>query len=138
MVEEIVLEPQQELPSAPNTDVKPEDIPLPRSSMITVRLSDIQVHPDVDEELGQDASPQPSIHQSSPSSTRSSRSSSRTSESSISLISVDWEGLEKTEEQEKDDATDEVRSGIEMVRTSVNSSSLRLFYLLGSRKRMLR
>jgi len=107
MVEEIVLEPQQELPSAPNTDVKPEDIPLPRSSMITVRLSDIQVHPDVDEELGQDASPQPSIHQSSPSSTRSSRSSSRTSESSISLISVDWEGLEKTEEQEKDDATDE-------------------------------
>jgi hypothetical protein len=137
IVEEIVLETQQELPPASDTDVKPEDIPLPRSSMITVRLSDIQVHPDVDEEVEQDASPQPSIRQSSPS-TRSSRSSSRTSESSISLISVDWEGLEKTEEQEKDEATDEVRSGIKMVPTSVNSSSLRLFYLPGSRKRMLR
>ncbi|KAK5204703.1 hypothetical protein LTR41_009559 [Exophiala xenobiotica] len=107
IVEEIVLETQQDLPPASDTDVKPEDIPLPRSSMITVRLSDIQVHPDVDEEVEQDASPQPSIRQSSPSSTRSSRSSSRTSESSISLISVDWEGLEKTEEQEKDEATDE-------------------------------
>lgn len=107
IVEDIVLQTQQELPPAPGTDVRPEDIPLPRSSMITVRLSDIPLQPDVDEELEQEASPQPSIRQSSPSSTRSSRCSSRTSESSISLISVDWEGLEKTEEQEKDEATDE-------------------------------
>ena len=137
IVEDIVLQTQQELPPAPGTDVRPEDIPLPRSSMITVRLSDIPLQPDVDEELEQEASPQPSIRQSSPSSTRSSRCSSRTSESSISLISVDWEGLEKTEEQEKDEATDEVRSCIAMVRANVNSSSLRLFYLPGSRKRML-
>jgi hypothetical protein len=93
------------------TDISPENIPLPTSSMITVRLSDIQVHPDVGEDLEPGVSQVASLRQSIPSSTRSSRSSSQISDSSASIHSVDWEGLEKTEEQEaKDEETDEVRS----------------------------
>ncbi|KIX03424.1 uncharacterized protein Z518_06976 [Rhinocladiella mackenziei CBS 650.93] len=89
-------------------DVVPENVPLPTSSMITVRLSDIQVQADFDEEPEPDASQEASIPHSSSPSTRSSRSSSQTSVSSTSVNTVDWEGLEKTEEQEpKDDATDE-------------------------------
>ncbi|KAJ9616019.1 hypothetical protein H2204_014188 [Knufia peltigerae] len=107
-MDELAPEEKQEIPFEANTEVKPEDIPLPRSSMITVRLSDIQTPPELDVDAEAQASPQPSVRQSSPSSTRSSRSSSRTSESSVSINSVDWEGLEKTEEQEhKDEATDE-------------------------------
>lgn len=89
--------------------VEPENIPLPTSSMITVRLSDIPVFPDIDEDLEPTGSQEGSLRQSPPSSTRSSRSSSQTSESSASIPSVDWEGLEKTEEQEsKDESTDDV------------------------------
>ncbi|KIW10455.1 hypothetical protein PV08_11419 [Exophiala spinifera] len=108
IVEELGPTEKQDILFEVNTALKPEDIPLPRSSMITVRLSDIQSPPELDLDAEVEASPQPSIRQSSPSSTRSSRSSSRTSESSVSIRSVDWEGLEKTEEQEaKDEATDE-------------------------------
>ena len=97
------------LPEA-ESEVSPEDVPLPTSSMITVRLSDIPVCPDDVEAADQDASQEASIPRSSPSSPRFSRSSSQTSDSSTSVNSVDWAGLEKTEEQEpKDEATDEVR-----------------------------
>ncbi|KEF52436.1 uncharacterized protein A1O9_11677 [Exophiala aquamarina CBS 119918] len=89
-------------------DISPEDVPLPRSSMITVRLSEVDLKPLVHAVLEQDAPQDPSAPQSSPSSTRSSRSSSQTSDSSTSIDTVDWEELDKTEEQEaKDDATDE-------------------------------
>lgn len=109
-MKELAPEKKQEIPFEVDTEIKPEDIPLPRSSMITVRLSDIQAPPELDVDAEVEASPQLSVRQSSPSSTRSSRSSSRTSDSSVSINSVDWEGLEKTEEQEsKDGATDEVR-----------------------------
>lgn len=94
-------------------DVSPENVPLPRSSMITVRLSEVDLEPVIDAIPEQDVVQDPSAPQSSPSSTRSSRSSSQTSDSSTSIDTVDWEELDKTEEQEpKDDATDEVRNTI--------------------------
>jgi len=90
-------------------DISPEDVPLPRSSMITVRLSEVDLKPVLDAVPEQDASQDPSAPQSSPSSTRSSRSSSKTSDSSTSIDTVDWEELDKTEEQEPKDVTsDEV------------------------------
>lgn len=90
-------------------EISPEDVPLPRSSMITVRLSEVSVLSDLDEDLDLKAPQDNGTPESSPPSTRSSRSSSQTSGSSISLNSVNWEGLEKTEEQEpRDEATDEV------------------------------
>lgn len=102
-------------------EVRPENIPLPTDSMVTVRLSDPQLLAD----------PQPietfSERQSlatdgrdttsniiPPASRPSSRASSNSSQGSSISISVDWEGLEKTEEEElKDDATDEVRKMVE-------------------------
>ncbi|KIV94947.1 hypothetical protein PV10_02661 [Exophiala mesophila] len=89
-------------------EVFPENIPLPRSSMITVRLSDIQDNASVSYGDEADATQTLSAPPSRPSSTRSSRASSQTSDSSTSINTVDWDELEKTEEQEpKDDATDE-------------------------------
>ncbi|KAK4943544.1 hypothetical protein LTR10_016838 [Elasticomyces elasticus] len=105
VVEQSHPEEYKEILFESNPDIEPENIPLPRSSMISVRLSEIQLQPEI-EEL--DASSRTSVRQSTPSSPRSSRSSSRTSASSLSMNTVDWEGLEKTEEQEaRDDATDE-------------------------------
>ena len=90
-------------------DVEPENVPLPRSSMVSVRLSDIPFDPDLDIIGESHVSQEVSLPGSGPPSTRTSRSSSRTSESSVSMNSVNWEGLEKTEEQEaKDDTADEV------------------------------
>jgi hypothetical protein len=102
-----------DLPSEPapeaESDVEPENVPLPRSSMVSVRLSDIPFDPDLDI-IDEHDVPEASLPRSGPPSTRTSRSSSRTSESSLSINSVNWEDLEKTEEQEaRDDATDEVR-----------------------------
>lgn len=98
----------RDLPNS-GCDDDPENVPLPTSSMVTVRLSDIPYDPDLDELRQPDAPRESSIPRSSPPSTRSSRSSSQTSESSTSINSVNWEGLEKTEEQEpKDEVTDEV------------------------------
>lgn len=90
--------------------ISPENIPLPRSSMITVRLSDVQETSPLDHDrVGADIPQTLSAPQSRTSSTRSSRSSSQTSESSTSINTVDWDELEKTEEQEsKDENTDEV------------------------------
>ena len=91
-------------------EVFPENIPLPRTSMITVRLSDIQDNASASYGDEADATQPLSAPPSRPSSTRSSRASSQTSDSSTSINTVDWDELEKTEEQEtKDDATDEVR-----------------------------
>ena len=90
-------------------DVEPENVPLPRSSMVSVRLSDIPFDPDLDIIDERDAL-EASLPRSGSPSTRSSLSSSRTSESSGSINSVNWEDLEKTEQQEaKDDTADEVR-----------------------------
>lgn len=101
-------------------EIRPENIPLPTDSMITVRLSDAQLHAepvdmhaaaqDLDKATpGQNS--RTSIATSSLS-RPSSRSSSRSSQVSSTSNSVDWEGLERTEEQEvKDDATDEVGKG---------------------------
>ncbi|OAL36443.1 hypothetical protein AYO20_04339 [Fonsecaea nubica] len=90
------------------SDIEPENVPLPRSSMVSVRLSDIPFDPDLDIIAEPDISQEASQPRSGPPSSRTSRSSSHTSESSISLNSVNWEGLEKSEEQEqRDEATDE-------------------------------
>lgn len=99
-----------------NHEIRPENIPLPTDSMVTVRLSDAQFHgeplpiEDLAEHCGLDEGQlgtHASLHSSI--SRTSSRNSSRSSQASSTSISVDWEGLEKTEEQEaKDDATDEV------------------------------
>ena len=87
-------------------DDQPERAPLPTNSMITVRLSDVQIHPNDGPSDAHDSS----SPASSTASKRSSRSSASISDDSISLNSVDWEGLEKTEEQEpKDEGTDEVQ-----------------------------
>ena len=77
------------------------------NSMVTVRLSDVQIHPEVEAQV---ADPNERF------STRSASIASKTSSSStnshnetMSMESVDWEGLEKTEEQERcEDGTDEV------------------------------
>lgn len=100
-------------------ETRPENIPLPTDSMITVRLSDAQlqaepamIHAAMQEsnEHSRGQNSRTSLATSS-GSTPSSRSSSRTSQASTTSNSVDWEGLEKTEQQElKDDATDEVRA----------------------------
>ncbi|KAK5048646.1 hypothetical protein LTR84_005737 [Exophiala bonariae] len=97
-----------EVATTSDFDISPENVPLPRSSMITVRLSEVDLQP-VTETIPEDDAPRdPSAPHSSPSSTRSSRSSSSTSDSSTSIDTVDWEELDKTEEQEpRDDATDE-------------------------------
>ncbi|OQU99435.1 Rab-GTPase-TBC domain-containing protein isoform 1 [Cladophialophora immunda] len=99
--------PSEAIPEG-GSDIEPENVPLPRSSMVSVRLSDIPFDPDLDIIGERDISQEASQPRSGPPSTRTSRSSSHTSESSISLNSVNWEGLEKTEEQvHKDEATDE-------------------------------
>lgn len=88
-------------------DILPENIPLPTStdSMITVRLSDAHL-------TTKDSPVEDDTTDMVPGSNYSrscSRSSRRSSQSSTLSTSVDWEELEKTEEQEhKDDATDEV------------------------------
>lgn len=98
-----------EVPPSGDAGIAPEDVPLPRSSMITVRLSEVDLQPVLDAISEQDVIQDPSAPQSSPSSTRSSRSSSSTSDSSTSIDTVDWEELDKTEEQEsKVDTSDEV------------------------------
>jgi len=99
-------------------EIRPENIPLPTDSMITVRLSDAQLQPCLEsisnstQDLNRATVEQNSHTSMAASSTSrtSSRSSSRSSQASSISNSVDWEGLERTEEQElKDDATDEVR-----------------------------
>lgn len=108
--EEITESPEEE-------EIRPENIPLPTDSMITVRLSDAQLLAEphiIEESLDQQTSTvlkhESNTRVTSPSSRHSSRSSSQSSRVSSTSNSVDWEGLEKTEEQElKDEATDEVR-----------------------------
>ncbi|KAJ9610747.1 hypothetical protein H2200_005524 [Cladophialophora chaetospira] len=88
-------------------EVEPANVPLPRSSLVSVRLSEIPFDPELDVIDERDALGA-SIPCSGPPSTRTSRSSSRTSESSLSINSVNWEDLDKTEEQQaRDDAKDE-------------------------------
>ncbi|KAK5096001.1 hypothetical protein LTS08_007883 [Lithohypha guttulata] len=96
-------------------EVQPENVPLPTDSMITVRLSDLDLntHPIIVEEPVEEHPIDVvtgTAHSSTVSSlsTSSSRPSSRSSNASSTSNSVDWEGLDKTEEQEvKDEATDE-------------------------------
>lgn len=110
------VEQKVETDIAAEAEIDPENVPLPTDSMITVRLSDADLAAEpallegvVDnEDL---ACVEQTTHTSTVSSISraSSRPSSRSSQASSTSNSVDWEGLEKTEEQEvKDDATDEV------------------------------
>ena len=95
-------------------EVKPEDVPLPTSSMITVRLSDYQSDGEERATDTPNESPRNSGHSlaSRPRSisVASSRSSTTmSSEESGPFSPVDWDELEKTEEQEpKDEGTDDV------------------------------
>lgn len=108
---------EEETTGSDEEEIRPEDIPLPRDSMITVRLSDAQLLSEshISEEPSELQTPTAlerdfTTDVISPSSRPSSRASSHSSCISTTSNSVDWEGLEKTEEQEvKDDATDEVR-----------------------------
>lgn len=85
------------------------DAPAPAAtnSMVTVRLSDVQIHPEVEEMV--DAKEASATRSASIVSKTSSSSSSNSHNETMSMESVDWEGLEKTEEQERcEDNTDEV------------------------------
>jgi hypothetical protein len=120
-------------------DATPEEVPLPRSSMISVQLSDIDPENAVEDEPEQDVSRVQSRIGSRPSSVRSSRSSSQTSDSSASLNLVDWEGLEKTEQEEpRDEATDEVSRPRTWTKAWSHISSLLPCYSLVSKRKMRR
>jgi hypothetical protein len=81
--------------------------PLPTDSMVTVRLSDAQIHPVSNDSVRNSRTRTRSSSANSHSSSISARSSTRSS--TPSNTTVDWEELEKTEEQEpRDQATDEV------------------------------
>lgn len=109
---------QVSVTEAMSNDTSPENVPLPTDSMITVRLSDAELQTEpipADDSASVSyantvVSEQDAHHSTTSSVSRSSSHSSRRSSlSSSAANSVDWEGLEKTEEQEvKDDATDEV------------------------------
>jgi hypothetical protein len=95
--------------------------PLPTDSMVTVRLSDAQIHPVSNDSVrnSRRRSSSANSHSSSISAISSTRSSTP------SNTTVDWEELEKTEEQEpRDQATDEVclRSPTNYV-TSINADT---------------
>ena len=83
------------------------DAQHPTNSMVTVRLSDVQIHPEVKVDV---ADPDDRFSTRSVSATSEASSSSSNSHNEImSMESVDWDGLEKTEEQERcEDNTDEV------------------------------
>jgi hypothetical protein len=87
-------------------EAEPAQISLPRESMVTVRLSDAEMQPATTaDEMMHEVSASASI----PSTRPSSRGSSRRSSTSSATNSVNWEGLEKTEEQEpRDQGTDDV------------------------------
>lgn len=109
--------------------------PLPTDSMVTVRLSDTQIHPISNDSVRN--SRRRSSSANSHSSSTSARSSTRSS--TPSNTTVDWEELEKTEEQEpRDQATDEVclRSPTNYV-ASTNSDSPPLSSWLAWSERML-
>ena len=94
------------------TEVEPANIPLPASSMITVRLSDCGSGTDENALSSTASSPRNSNASLARSQSDCSSHQSTPSGSSDSVLSpVDWEILEKTEEQEpKDEGTDEVNS----------------------------
>ena len=79
--------------------------PTPTDSMVTVRLSDPQINPTANDSVRTSKRRSSSVN--SQSTSVSARSSARSS--TPSNTTVDWEELEKTEEQEpRDQATDEV------------------------------
>ena len=109
--------------------------PLPTDSMVTVRLSDAQIHPVSNDSVRN------SRRRSSSTKSHSSSTSvgSSTRSSTPSNTTVDWEELERTEEQEpRDQATDEVclRSPTNDV-TSTNADSLPPSSWLAWSERML-
>lgn len=127
---------EKETTSLDEKEIRPEDIPLPRDSMITVRLSDVQLlaeSPESEEPL--DLQTPTALEHSvaattgSTCSRPSSRASSRSSRVSSTSNSVDWEGLEKSEEQEvKDDATDEVKHSQFLMETKTDQFSQQLCF----------
>lgn len=81
-------------------------VSIPRESMVTVRLSDVELSPD---HLRAESENDVSLPDSTPSTRTTSFRSSRRSSTSSATNSVDWEGLEKSEEQEfRDKSTDDV------------------------------
>lgn len=89
-------------------ELSPENVPLPTDSMITVRLSSDTTQSQSDVDSVKEMNVRDSI-MSDVSGTLS--QSSEASQDSTTTTSVNWEDLEKSEEQEpKDEATDEVRS----------------------------
>jgi hypothetical protein len=78
------------------------------NSMVSIRLSDVQIHPGVD--IVEDTvDPNETFSTRSASiATKTSSSSSNSRDEAMSLESVDWEGLEKEEQERCEDSTDEV------------------------------
>ncbi len=99
-----------EVQSDTQIEVEPENVPLPTSSMITVRLSDCHTLNSEQAVSSTRSSPRNSNASLAKSQSDSSSRGSTPSGSSDSVLSpVDWEILEKTEEQEpRDEGTDEV------------------------------
>jgi hypothetical protein len=80
------------------------------NSMVSIRLSDVEIHPGVEDPVEEEVDPNETLSTRSPSiASKTSSSSSTGRDEVMSLESVDWEGLEKTEEQERcEDNTDKV------------------------------
>lgn len=78
--------------------------------MVSIRLSDVEIHPGAEIDLEDAADPNETFSDRSASvASRSSTASSNGHGEVMSIESVDWEVLEKTEEQERcEDSTDEV------------------------------
>ena len=98
-VQEVQAEPAQ-----------PTTAHLATNSMVSIRLSDVEIHPGVEDPVEEEVDPDETFSTRSPSiASKTSSSSSTGRDEVMSLESVDWEGLEKTEEQERcEDSTDEV------------------------------
>lgn len=78
------------------------------NSMVSIRLSDVEIHPGVD---GVEDAVDPNETFSARSASIASKTSSSSSDGRdevMSIESVDWEGLEKEEQERCEDSTDEV------------------------------
>ena len=118
-------------PVVPLFDTRTVTAPLPTDSMVTVRLSDVQIYSEVGV-----ADQSPRGRSASESSHTTGHSSSASEESMSPTASVDWAELEKTEKQEpKSEGADEVWQSIPWRRSVIDMSSQPpCFSLVWSRK----
>lgn len=79
------------------------------NSMVSIRLSDVEIHPGVEDVVEDAVDPNKTFSSCSASITsKTSSSSSNDRDEAMSLELVDWEGLEKEEQERCEDSKDEV------------------------------